>query len=43
LKLIPNKELYALLLSYGSEVKIIKPKPLIDRIRKEYQLALDMY
>ncbi len=43
LKLIPNKELYALLLSYGSEVKIIKPQQLIDRIKEEYLKALDFY
>ena len=43
LKLIPNKELYALLLSYGSEVKIIKPQQLADRIKEEYVKALALY
>lgn len=43
LKLIPNKELYSLLLSYGSEVKIIKPQQLIDRIKEEYVKALALY
>ena len=43
LKLIPNKELYALLLSYGSEVKIIKPQQLIDRIKEEYKKAISQY
>jgi predicted DNA-binding transcriptional regulator YafY len=43
LKLISNKELYALLLSYGSEVKIIKPKQLIDKIQAEYKIALQQY
>jgi predicted DNA-binding transcriptional regulator YafY len=37
LKLIPNKKLYALLMSYGSEVSIIKPQYLIDRIKEEYR------
>ena len=43
LKLIPNKELYALLLSYGSEVKIIKPQQLADRMKEEYVKALALY
>ncbi len=43
LKLIPNKELYALLLSYGSEVSIIKPPQLIDKIKSEYKKALSFY
>ena len=33
LKLIPNMELYALLMSYGSEVCIIKPPQLIHKIK----------
>ena len=43
LKLIPNKELYALLMSYGSEVSIIKPPQLIDKIKSEYKKALAFY
>jgi len=43
LKLIPNKELYALLMSYGSEVSIKKPPQLIDKIKNEYKKALAFY
>lgn len=43
LKLLPNKELFALLLGYGSEVTIIKPPQIIDRIKCEYKKALAFY
>lgn len=43
LKLIPNKELYALLLSYGSHVKVLKPIELINALKHEYDTALHHY
>lgn len=43
LKLIPNKELYSLILSYGKNVIIKEPQQLIDIIKTEYKNALSNY
>jgi predicted DNA-binding transcriptional regulator YafY len=40
LKLIPNPELTQLLLSYGAEVKVLKPVELKESVRKIYEKAV---
>ena len=40
LKLIPNPELTQLLLSYGAEVKILKPKLLRDSVKQVWEKAM---
>lgn len=42
LKLIPNKELFYLLLSYGSQVKVVEPASLAKQIREEHMRAAEI-
>lgn len=43
LKLIPNKELYALLLSYGSNLKVVQPSGMVERLKEEFSKGLELY
>jgi predicted DNA-binding transcriptional regulator YafY len=41
LELIPNKELFSLLLSYGAQVTILEPASLARQIKQEYKRAAE--
>lgn len=43
LQLIPNKELEALLLSYGPDVEVLEPEHLRIQIQEKVKLTYDMY
>ncbi len=43
LKLIPNKELYALLLSYGSHLKVIQPQSIAELMKEEFSKGVKLY
>ena len=43
IKVIPNLELEALLLSYGKDIEVLKPLELRERIREQLQIALIQY
>src|SRR6185437_1095012 len=43
LKLIPNREFINLILSYGENVKVIKPQKIVSQIKQYLGNAIDRY
>lgn len=43
LKLIPNPELTQLILSYGADLKVLKPQGLMDKIKNESKKVSGLY
>ena len=43
ISVIPNKELFALLKSYGKDVKVLSPKSILDELKSDLKTALHQY
>jgi len=43
IEVIPNKELYQLLLSFGSDVEVLEPKMVIEELKKQANEILNYY